>query len=87
MFFDKECSIILEYEKEGEIYYDILFSERNVELTSLIPIEETLKENTYAIYIKNKSMEIVLINKIDLIYNYALVQIYKSNIPSKFITF
>ena len=85
MYDGKEFEIILTKEKGEEIYYDILLPERNVELISLRSLDDILTENTYALYIKDGSMEIVLINKIDTQYNYAYVQIYKSNIPSYFL--
>jgi hypothetical protein len=81
----KECEILNRRVLEDGVYYDILLPERNVNLSSLRPIEEELKENTYAIYIKDNFMELVYIEKIDLTYSYAYIKIYKSNIPSYFL--
>ena len=82
---DKSFEIIAQREVGDKIYYDILLlPERNVELNSLHPITE-LKENEYAIYSKNNFIEIVYINKIDRVYEYAFIQIYKSNVPINFL--
>lgn len=84
---DREVTIINERRIEDELYYDILFQERNVELDSLFSIgDNELKENTYAIYVKAEYLEIVVINKIDLQFNNVQIQIYKSNISSKCLT-
>ena len=83
----KECEIIITRERNDKIYYDILLPERNVELSSLIPINEELKEKSYAIYSRDDYIEIVLVNKIDFMYKFAFIQIYKSNVPSSFILY
>ena len=75
----KSCEII----NVRDEYCDILLPERNVELKSLSPISRIsseLIENEYAIYVKNEYMEIVYVTKIDVTYDYAFVQIYKSNV-------
>lgn len=81
-FDDSEVQILSEKEINDIIYYDFVFSsERNVEISSLIPIQGELEENSYAIYVKGKTLEICVVKKIDLAYDFAFIQIYKSNVP------
>ena len=85
---DKECEIVNTREINDKKYYDILLPERNVELKSLSSISKIsseIVEKDYAIYVKDDFMEIVYVNKIDIAYNYAFVQIYKSNVLSHYI--
>ena len=81
-FDDNKVEIVFEKDINDVKYYDFVFSaERNVEMSSLIPIQGEIEENSYAIYVKGKSLEICVIKKIDLVYDFAFIQIYKSNIP------
>ena len=82
------CSTYDIHKVSTGIYYDLLLPERNVEVKSLTPFDiHDIKEKDFVTYQKNGEYHIVLVVKLDKLYDYAQIRILKCWITTEDITF